>query len=320
MLLYFFIVFAIFIHIVLKFKIKFLFLHLLYITCWFSYLFFFGVPISFLVYLTLGWGDLYENLFLGGILIFYQFYKNPLVDLRKIYGLDNTFLLEVFSGHITIEIIKKPSYDPNEQYIFTSHPHGTWSLSILAYDTLDNILCLKSNCYLAVSKMLFIVPFLREFLSIFHITECSKTNLNKVLSEGKSIAIYPGGEEELVRSTPGVDIIYIKKRNGIFDLAIQNNVPIVPILCYGETDLFDNWNNVPIRRFLKKYFLSSYQFAINTESIFFYLPKKCTLQFVVGDPIIATDIDTFKKLYIDQLELLRKNYPPTDPDRYFEII
>ena len=140
------------------------------------------------------------------------------------------------------------------------------------------------------------------------------------LSEGNSVVIYPGGEDELIRSTPGSEVVCIGNRKGIFEIAIKANVKIVPTLCYYESDLFSNWANVPFRTWMKKTIGTAAQFTWGHPFIPFYPKMFKVLEIVIGDPIYADTVEEFREKYIQSIKNMRKMYPPTDADRGFEII
>jgi 2-acylglycerol O-acyltransferase 2 len=52
----------------------------------------------------------------------------------------------------------------------------------------------------------------------------------------ESVSVIPGGVRDMMTTTPGV--IHIVPRKGVFRLALETGTPIVPVLTYGENELF----------------------------------------------------------------------------------
>jgi hypothetical protein len=72
--------------------------------------------------------------------------------------------------------------------------------------------------------------------------DVSSKTLSYLWSKNKSVQIVVGGQTEMFESHSDWRCIRLvrKKRRGIFALAIQNGVSMVPMYCFGETLLMDN--------------------------------------------------------------------------------
>jgi hypothetical protein len=64
------------------------------------------------------------------------------------------------------------------------------------------------------------------------------TNHSKALESGKSIALIPGGSEELLESNPDQEIVVIAKRKGFIRLALMYGCDLVPCYAFGVNDLY----------------------------------------------------------------------------------
>lgn len=61
-----------------------------------------------------------------------------------------------------------------------------------------------------------------------------------------------GGAQEAIHSRPNTYIVVLKKRKGFVRIAMLTGTPIVPVLTFGEVDLYDQPANPPgsaMRRF-----------------------------------------------------------------------
>ena len=136
--------------------------------------------------------------------------------------------------------------EKNEQYLFVAHPHGiaTWNHFL----TMTNGMKFLSHVHndnrrdLAAS-VLFYIPFLRELLLWLGNVDAGFKTASKVLNKGISLYIYAGGEFEQILTERGKEIIYVIKRKGFIRLALKYGVPIIPIFCFGENDLYYTLTN-----------------------------------------------------------------------------
>jgi len=85
--------------------------------------------------------------------------------------------------------------------------------------------------------ILVVFSLLAEWMLWGGIVDADSSLAHTILSEKYSMMALSGGISEQVRAHPGEHILFIKKRKGIFKLALQYGVPIVPCYCFGENDL-----------------------------------------------------------------------------------
>lgn len=63
-------------------------------------------------------------------------------------------------------------------------------------------------------------------------------NALKVLNEGASVLVYPGGGEDAFRPHSLRDRIYFNQRTGFIRLALWHSLPIIPAISWGAHDTF----------------------------------------------------------------------------------
>lgn len=149
--------------------------------------------------------------------------------------------------------------------------------------------------------------------------------MQKILEDGERVSVVVGGVREMLEVEPKTIKVF-SKRKGIFRLALMTGTPLVPILSYGESELFPQ---------IKNDYLDSFnQFLYNTFSIAIphttttslqnwlklYHEPLDTIPTHVGDPIsvekisIPTekDIDNLRKKYIEAVKKLFKETHPSD--------
>lgn len=142
------------------------------------------------------------------------------------------------------------------------------------------------------------------------------------LDRNVSISLVPGGVRESFETGKRGFRLVIKKRKGIFRIAIDKQVPIVPILAFGENDLF-----LPIESAAHDWFqskleaLTSIQLPIpRWECIrrWFTLLRKPfdqPVRTVVGTPVYPEPddtVDTLRTRYIEALDALYKEKRPAE--------
>jgi len=129
------------------------------------------------------------------------------------------------------ELLVKP--DSSKQYIFAIHKHGVFSVTNIAYFALNkDMLHVRS----VGTSVLFVLPIIKEFVGLGGAIPANKDDIIDVLNSGKSVAMSPGGIREVPGMTPGCPII---QREGFLKIAVQQNVPVVPIYAHGEEMLYD---------------------------------------------------------------------------------
>lgn len=58
-------------------------------------------------------------------------------------------------------------------------------------------------------------------------------NMNRLMNEGKNIALVPGGYEEATITTPKALRVFIKKRKGFIKMALKKGYKVVPVIVLG---------------------------------------------------------------------------------------
>ena len=88
--------------------------------------------------------------------------------------------------------------------------------------------------------LVFKVPGPRAMLSRYGTVPASPANMKKALGMGAALLVYPGGDHETYRPSWESSEIDFAGRTGFARLALELNVPIVPIVAIGgqETALF----------------------------------------------------------------------------------
>jgi len=138
---------------------------------------------------------------------------------------------------------------------------------------------------------------------------------------GRAITIVVGGARESLDALPYSLRLVLKRRKGFVKLAIRTGADLVPVLSFGENDIYDQFaadDHPRIHRFqlLVKKILGFTIPLFHARGVFNYdvglMPYRRPINIVVGKPIkvdqSATpeqkDIDRLHEEYITELERL----------------
>jgi 1-acyl-sn-glycerol-3-phosphate acyltransferase len=88
--------------------------------------------------------------------------------------------------------------------------------------------------------LVFKTPGLRTLVQRFGTVPASPANMARALENEAALLVYPGGDEESFRPSWESDTVDFAGRSGFVKLALEHNVPIVPVVALGgqETGLF----------------------------------------------------------------------------------
>jgi len=83
----------------------------------------------------------------------------------------------------------------------------------------------------------FMLPFIKDIIPLLNAIPSDEYSIRDTL-EKESISIILGGVDEMRRGSPKDLQLVVRKRKGIFKIALEMGIPLVPILTYGEQEVF----------------------------------------------------------------------------------
>lgn len=88
--------------------------------------------------------------------------------------------------------------------------------------------------------LVFKVPGLRALVERYGTVPASRQNMRRALKRDAALLVYPGGDHETFRPSWEADRVDFAQRTGFIELALEHQVPIVPVVSVGgqETALF----------------------------------------------------------------------------------
>jgi 2-acylglycerol O-acyltransferase 2 len=157
----------------------------------------------------------------------------------------------LFAGYFPARLHRTAELEPTRKYIFGYHPHGiishgafvAFATEALGFSQLfpgitNTLLTLDSN---------FRIPLYRDYALRLGLASVSRESCENILSKGgrngegmgRAITIVVGGARESLDAKPGSLKLVLKRRKGFVKLAIRAGADLVPVLAFGENDLYD---------------------------------------------------------------------------------
>ncbi|TEY76493.1 hypothetical protein BOTCAL_0058g00400 [Botryotinia calthae] len=239
----------------------------------------------------------------------------------------------LFASYFPARLHRTQELPPTRKYIFGYHPHGiishgafaAFATEALGFSQLfpgikNTLLTLDTN---------FRIPLYREYALAMGLASVSKESCENLLSKGgpnkegmgRAITIVVGGAAESLDAQPYSLRLVLKRRKGFVKMAIRTGADLVPVLAFGENDLYDQFSadsHPWIHKFqlLVKKLMGFTIPLFHARGVFNYdvglMPYRRPLNIVVGRPIKVIqsktpeqqDIDRIHEEYVTELERL----------------
>jgi hypothetical protein len=228
---------------------------------------------------------------------------------------------------LLVEYPDQPSYEG--KHIFLFHPHGVLSIAYMFHLGTTITSWITRPIKATILHWLFWFPFAKEVFERLRCVPSDYSSMKAVLDEGESLGVCLGGAREILYTEPETMKLSIAKKSGVFHLALETGTPLVPVLSYGENDVFDLVRSDWLLKFQK--ILLSYGMCLPIPTL-----KSCSSWFgipwtpipnpirtVVGTPIEVglahkpTDKEVFE-LREKYFLALKNLYERTRPANYKE--
>jgi len=269
--------------------------------------------------------------------------KAPSRGGRKSNALRTSRIFEYYRDYFPISLVKTADLDPKKNYVFGYHPHG-----IIGVGAVGNFSTEATgfgekfpgiDLKLLTLAMNFNTPFYREYLLALGICDVSRPSCDYILRSGpgKSIMIVVGGAAEALDAHPNSFVLTLANRKGFVKVALANGADLVPVIGFGETDVWSQVPNPPGSKLrawqtkLQRVFGFSMP-LIHGRGIFNYdwglLPHRRPITTIVGAPIKLPhipqpndeEISKYHDLYVQKLKDLFNEHKETySPGATIEI-
>jgi len=234
------------------------------------------------------------------------------------------FFRELFSGGVSkIEKNIRKTFQIHVKHpipkksINVWHPHGLLAIT----PGIHNSYRITGKDYtptkFAVANIFHLFPFVRDWMRITHTVSADYSEIKKTL-ESDSVSIVLGGAKEMYLSSGKNLKLVIKERTGVFRLALETGTPLVPIMTYGESELFPTLDN-PLYSCFREFLYDVWKIPMpipTMESVRNWLSlwdgPLPTVNTYTGKPIITkkivnptqSQIDALRWLYIRRVKEL----------------
>lgn len=237
---------------------------------------------------------------------------------------------EHFAAYFPATLHRTTPIPPTRKYIFGYHPHGiishgafaAFATEALGFAQLfpgitNTLLTLDSN---------FRIPLYREHALRMGLASVSKESCENILSRGglngegmgRAITIVVGGARESLDSVPESMKLVLRCRKGFVKLAIRTGADLVPVLAFGENELYEQVDSAkhPWVHKMQMGIKKVMGFTVplfHARGVFNYdvglLPYRRPMNIVVGRPILVRQekepareyVDEVHKQYMDEL-------------------
>jgi 2-acylglycerol O-acyltransferase 2 len=228
----------------------------------------------------------------------------------------------LFASYFPARLHRTEELPATRKYIFGYHPHGiishgafaAFSTEALGFSHLfpgitNTLLTLDSN---------FRTPLYREYILSMGLASVSRESCENLLSKGgpngqgmgRGITIVVGGARESLETQPGTLRLVLHRRKGFIKLAIRTGADLVPVLGFGENDIYQQLSKdehpwLHKGQLLAKKFLGFTLPIFHARGIFNYdvgmMPYRRPINIVVGRPIKVMQQSSPDKEYVEEL-------------------
>eukprot|EP00592_Proboscia_alata_P015144 CAMPEP_0194395144 /NCGR_PEP_ID=MMETSP0174-20130528/124256_1 /TAXON_ID=216777 /ORGANISM="Proboscia alata, Strain PI-D3" /LENGTH=383 /DNA_ID=CAMNT_0039191039 /DNA_START=74 /DNA_END=1225 /DNA_ORIENTATION=+ len=189
---------------------------------------------------------------------------------------------------LTFDVTKDPA-------ILAIIPHGLFpfALAFPALGTEDTVRAFgRFRTVVATATKYF--PFINTVLAWLGAVDASRSAVSKTLSLGDRIGLAPGGIAEMFEgypkpnTHPDDEYTILANRKGFIRMAIQHNVPVVPIYAFGATKLFKRFQLPEVFETVSKMLRISICVFFGRFGL--PIPFRQRLLYVMGCPVFPPDI------------------------------
>lgn len=228
----------------------------------------------------------------------------------------------LFASYFPARLHRSQELPPTRKYVFGYHPHGiishgafaAFGTEALGFSTLfpgitNTLLTLDAN---------FRIPLYRDYALRMGLASVSRESCENLLSKGgpnkegmgRAITIVVGGARESLDAQPGALRLVLARRKGFIKLAIRTGADLVPVLAFGENELYEQFDPSahPMIHKMQLAVKKALGFTVplfHARGVFNYdvgmMPYRRPLNIVVGRPVMVDRMERPSQEYVDEI-------------------
>lgn len=137
---------------------------------------------------------------------------------------------------------EEPKFSENSNVLLAVVPHGLFPLSLtLLSGVQSQVFPELSSIRTAVASGMLWTPLLAPMLQWFGCIPATKGDVTRALQQDGSCILIPDGIAGAFHSDSVEEKVYLKARTGFIRTAIEQGALLVPVYCFGHTQLWDVW-------------------------------------------------------------------------------
>ncbi|CAG2173255.1 unnamed protein product, partial [Oppiella nova] len=215
-----------------------------------------------------------------------------------------------FASYFPLKLVKTHDLNPDKNYIFACHPHGIIALSHIYHFTSNSpsFQQLFNGFTVRMCGLMwnFWFPLCRDSLMAIGFISSNKSSIEWCVSGkegtgGQVVAVIVGGGREAHYAMPYTMRLCLKHRKGFVKIALKHGASLVPVLAFGENELWEQ------KVFTKNsWFGKCQQYAlakcyVTIPILKHILPWRRPVTTVVGKPIDVPKVDNPTDDEVNQL-------------------
>lgn len=234
---------------------------------------------------------------------------------KEWYAFGEFALFSYWRSFFELRVIKDVTSYPNDKrLLLVSYPHGLFPIGLpLLHGIAKDIFPELTEPYphTAVADVLFKTPILSPIMTWLG---CVSAKTPLLQNHRRNVIILPDGIAGIYHSERDQERLFVHKRVGFIKTALHEGASLVPMYCFGHTQLFDiypNHSNHWLAR-LSRWLRFSIVFYQGPFWWFGAFPYRSPITIVIGKPIHVKkcanpsqeDITSLQRVFIEQLTSL----------------
>ncbi|CAG2115352.1 unnamed protein product, partial [Medioppia subpectinata] len=215
-----------------------------------------------------------------------------------------------FADYFPLKLLKTHDLDPGKNYLFIVHPHGALIMSCIGNFVTQSTGFLNLfkgfNIRVVTLDINFWLPIHRDIFLFLGLIGSSIRSIEWCLSDpnertNQVVALIVGGGRESLDAKPNTMNLYLKNRKGFVKIALTTGTSLVPVLAFGENEIYDQIvfpSESRFRRF-QEWLLITYYYTLPVLKS--YLPNRHPVVTVVGKPISVAKVENPSPQQINEL-------------------